>query len=167
MSNVFHEAGFWYTVSFVLFFVIFGPKIWKPVVQVLDARANRIRVELDEAARLRREAEQMLEDATREREQAHAEANALMEQTRKQAEELAVRARTEAEDMLQRREQMARDRISAAERAAIDEVRAAAVDVAFESARLVMGEGVDAGTAASMVDKAIADLPTALSARAA
>ncbi len=167
MSNLFHEPVFWFAVSFVLFFVIFGAKIWKPLAALLDARADQIRVELDEAARLRREAEQMLEDATREREQAYAEANALIEQTRKQAEDLAARARQDAEDMLRRREQMAKDRIAAAERAALEEVRAAAVDAAFDGARLVIQQSLPAQTSSDMVDSAIAGLPAALSARAA
>lgn len=165
--TIFQQAGFWYAISFVLFFVIFGPKIWKPLRELLDARADRIRIELEEAARLRREAEQMREDATREREQAYAEANAVVEQARKQAEDIAAKARLEAEEMLSRREQMARDRISAAERAAVEEVRAAAVDAAFKSARLVIEESVNAQSTVSMIDKAIADLPASLTARAA
>ncbi|GBR10997.1 F0F1 ATP synthase subunit B [Acetobacter oeni] len=167
MSNLLLEPVFWFAVSFVLFFVIFGPKIWKPLAGMLDARADQIRVELDEAARLRREAEQMLEDATREREQAYAEASALIEQSRKQAEDLANKARLDAEDMLRRREQMAKDRIAAAERTALEDVRAAAVDAAFEGARLVMQQSIPAQTSTDLVDSAIAGLPTALSPRAA
>ena len=164
--TIFQEAGFWYAVSFVLFFVIFGSKIWKPLTSLLDARAERIRVELEESARLRREAEQMREDAMREREQAYAEASAVVEQARKHAEDLAAKARIDAEEMLRRREQMARDRISAAERAAVEEVRAAAVEVAFESARRVLAETVDQKVDTAFVDKAIADLPSALTAPA-
>lgn len=165
--SIFQQAGFWYATSFVLFFAVFGPKIWKPLTQLLDARADRIRVELEEAARLRREAEQMREDAMREREQAYAEANAVVEQARKQAEDMAAKARLDAEEMLRRREQMARDRISAAERAAVEEVRAAAVEAAFGSARRVIGETIDAQSASAFIDKAIADLPASLTAHAA
>lgn len=167
MSNIFFEPIFWFAVSFVLFFVIFGRKLWKPLTALLDARADQIRLELDEAARLRREAEQMLEDATREREQAYAEANALIEQTHQQAQELAEKARLEAEDMLRRREQMAKDRIAAAERAAVDEVRAAAVDAAFESAKDVIGKTLTQDQSASLVSDALRSLPDALRSREA
>ena len=119
MSGIFHEAGFWVAVSFVLFFVLVGKKIWGPIATILDSRANRIREELDEAARLRREAEQMLEDATRDREQALAEAKSYVEQAHQQAAEMAQKARAEAEAAVQRHEQMARDRIAAVERAAV------------------------------------------------
>lgn len=162
--SILQEAGFWYAVSFVLFFVIFGPKVWKPLAGLLDARAERIRLELEESARLRREAEQMREDAMREREQAFAEANAVVEQAKKQAEDLANKARLDAEEMLRRREQMAQDRIAAAERAAVEVIRAAAVDAAFDAAHAIMSKTVMADT---LVDQAISDLPVALNARAA
>lgn len=167
MSGIFHEAGFWFAVSFVLFFAFFWRRLWTPITAVLDSRAARIRSELDESAQLRREAEQMLEDATREREQALVEARSMVEQSLHHAAELAEKARAEAEAAVQRHEQMARDRIAAVERAAIKEVRQAAVDVAVEAARGVIGQSLDPKKAEELVDRAIADLPSALARRVA
>lgn len=167
MSGIFHEAGFWVAVSFVLFFVLVGKKIWLPITTVLDSRANRIREELDEAARLRREAEQMLEDATRDREQALAEAKSYVEQAHQQAAEMAQKARAEAEAAVQRHEQMARDRIAAVERAAVKEVRQLAIDVALQAANGVIPQTLDEQKAAGLVDQALAGLPAALARKAA
>lgn len=167
MSGIFHEAGFWVAVSFVLFFVFFGRKVWAPITTILDSRAARIRQELDESAQLRREAEQMLEDATRERELALVEAKTMVEQSLKHAAELAEKARAEAEAAVQRHEQMARDRIAAVERAAVKEVRQAAVDVAIEAARGVLAQSLDEQKAGALVDQAIANLPGALARHAA
>lgn len=167
MNGIFHEAGFWVAVSFVLFFVFFGRKLWAPITTILDSRAARIREELDEAARLRREAEQMLEDATREREQALAEAKSVIEQSRQHAAAAAEKARAEAEDMVKRHEQMARDRIAAVERAAVKEVRQAAIDVAVEASRGVIADSLSAQSATCLIDGAIAGLPAALARRAA
>ncbi|MDG6093824.1 ATP synthase F0 subunit B [Acetobacter sp. AN02] len=167
MSSLFHEAGFWFAVSFVLFFVLFGKKVWTPLAAMLDSHANRVRQDLDEAARLRREAEQMLEDATRDREHALAEAQATIEQARKHAADLAWKARSEAEELLSRREQQAKDRIAAAERAALEDVRAAALEAAFDAARRVMSDSVAGGTDERLIDEAMTALPVALSGRAA
>ncbi|GAB3587070.1 ATP synthase subunit b [Acetobacter peroxydans] len=167
MSGIFHEAGFWVAVSFVLFFVLVGKKIWTPLAAILDSRADRIRKELDEAADLRREAEQMLEDATREREHALAEARSLIEQSRKQAQDIALKARQEAEDAVKRHEQMARDRIAAVERAALKEVRQLAIDVAVEAAHDVIPQTLDTKSGSALVDQALAGLPKALAAHAA
>ncbi|WP_210419348.1 F0F1 ATP synthase subunit B [Acetobacter vaccinii] len=164
---MFHEAGFWVAVSFVLFFVLVGKKLWTPIAAVLDSRAELIRRELDEAARLRREAEQMLEDATREREQALAEARSMVEQSRKQAEDMAAKARAEAEAAVQRHEQMARDRISAVERAALKEVRQLAIDAAVDAAHAIIPQTLDDKAASALVDQALAGLPAAMARQAA
>lgn len=162
-----HEPRFWTAVAFFLFFVLFGRKIWAPLAIALDARAERIRADLDEAARLRREAEQMLEDATRERETALAEARALVEHSLAEASRIAENARLEAEAVAARREQMARDRIAASERSAVREVRQVAIDVAVQATRDALALALPAETGQQIVDRSIADLPAALSHRAA
>ncbi|ACI51650.1 H+transporting two-sector ATPase B/B' subunit [Gluconacetobacter diazotrophicus PA1 5] len=162
-----HEPRFWSAVAFVLFFVLFGKKLWTPLAAALDSRADRIRADLDEAARLRREAEQMLEDATRERETAMVEARALVEHSLIEAARIADEARREAEAVATRREQMARDRIAASERSAVREVRQVAIDVAIQATRDVLATALPAGADHAIVDRAIADLPSALSHRAA
>lgn len=167
MNGIFHEAGFWVAVSFVLFFVFFGRKLWTPIVTILDSRAERIRQDLDEAARLRREAEQMLEDATRDREQALAEAKTMVEQSLRHAAEVAEQARKDAEAAVKQHEQSARDRISAVERAATREVRQAAIDVAIKASRQVVAESLKEDGASALVDRAISDLPAALARPAA
>ncbi len=86
---MFHDQRFYVAISFILFFLFFGRKLWAAIAAVLDARADQVRSNLDEASRLRREAEKMLEDATREREQALAESRALIERSRAEAASIA------------------------------------------------------------------------------
>ena len=167
-----HESFFadprsWVAIAFVIFFVLFGKKIWGALTAILDKRADSIRTELAEAERLRSEAEAMLKDADQRRSTALAEAQALIEGAKREAARLAAEALTEAEAAAQRRERMAMDRISAAEKAAVDQVRQAAAEVAATAARSVIAETLSADAAAAIVDKAIAQLPTALASQAA
>ena len=167
-----HESFFadprsWVAIAFVIFFVIFGKKIWAALTAMLDKRAETIRVELAEAERLRSEAEAMLKDAEARRTTALAEAEALIAGAKREAERLAAAALAEAEQSAQRRERMAMDRISAAEKAAVDEVRLAAADIAASAARIVIAETLSADASGAIVDKAIAQLPQALSGKAA
>ena len=64
----------WVAVAFVLFFVLFGKMLWKALASMLDSRSAAVRSELEEAARLRREAEAMLKDAEKRRADALSEA---------------------------------------------------------------------------------------------
>ena len=50
----FAEPRNWVIIAFVLFFVLFGRKLWSALAKMLDDRAAKVRTELDEAARLRR-----------------------------------------------------------------------------------------------------------------
>jgi F-type H+-transporting ATPase subunit b len=162
LVSPFVQSVFWVFVAFVIFFVIFGRRLWSVIAGMLDARANAVRAELDEATRLRQEAEAMLKDAASRREAALAEAKSLLEAAKAEAERIAAFAATEAEEAARRRERMAIARIEAAEKAAITEVRIAATDVATHVAAEVIQRELDATADAALVNRAIAALPAAL-----
>jgi F-type H+-transporting ATPase subunit b len=166
-----HEESFiteprtWVALAFIIFFVLFGRRLWSAVAGMLDDRAARVRTELEEAARLRREAEAMLRDAEQRRAQALAEAKGLIEGAQAEAARVSAAAMAEAEASAKRREQMAIDRIAAAEKAAVDEVRLTAAEVATVAARQVIAEGLSMDADARLIDHAITQLPSALAQR--
>jgi F-type H+-transporting ATPase subunit b len=157
-----HNPEFWVLVSFVIFFALFGSRLWASVAGLLDRRTESVRAELAEAQRLRHEAEAMLANAQREREQALAEAKDILARSHAEAARLAEAANAEAEAAAARRERMAMDRIAAAEKAAVVEVRQAAADVAIKAAAQVIGQGLGEQAEKDIVDSAIASLPRAL-----
>jgi F-type H+-transporting ATPase subunit b len=163
----FGEPRNWVLIAFILFFLIFGRKLWAALAALLDDRAAKVRAELDEAARLRQEAEAMLRDAEKRRKEALREAQALIAGAKTEAERVAAAAAAEAEASAKRREQMAVDRIAAAEKAAVDEVRLTAAEVATVAARQVIAEGLSAEADAHLIDHAITQLPSALAGRRA
>jgi F-type H+-transporting ATPase subunit b len=166
-ESFFADPRNWVLIAFILFFVFFGRKIWAVFVQLLDDRAARVRAELDEASRLRREAEAMLNDAEKRRTEALAEAKALIEGAHAEAARVAAATTADAEASARRREQMALDRIAAAEKSAVDDVRVAAATVATVAARQVIAEGLSADSDSRLIDHAITQLPAALTARRA
>lgn len=163
----FAEPSHWVVLAFFLFFIIFGKKLWGALAGMLDARAASVRAELDEAARLKSEAEAMLKDAEATRAKAQADAKSLIEGAAAEAARVAEATRAEAESSAKRREQMALDRIAAAQKQAVDEVRTAAAELATIAARQVIAEGLSPEFSAALIDQAIAQLPAALAARRA
>ena len=129
------DPKFWVAVSFVIFLALVGRKLWSVLTEALDARAERVRAELAEAARLRSEAEAMLKQAEADRAAALREAEAMVASARAEAERAGAAAAAEAEAAAKRRERMAMERIGAAEASALAEVRAAAAEVATAAAR--------------------------------
>lgn len=168
-----HESFFadprtWVAVAVVIFFALFGARLWKELCAALDKHGASVRAELDEASRLRKEAEQMLTDAKLRREQALSDAKALLESAHAEAMRVGEQARADAEATGKRRERMAMDRIAAAEKAAVTEVRVAAAEIATRAAAEVIRGEFTAETDAAVIDRAISGLPAALSrARAA
>ncbi len=164
-----HETSFWaeprtwVLIAFIIFFILFGRRLWTVIARMLDNRAVLVREELEEAARLRQEAEAMLRDAQQRREAALSEARAMLENASAEAAQVAAQARADAEAAMRRRERMATERIQAAESAAVADVRRAAVDVATQAAAEVLGSSLGAGTDTALVDRAISGLPAALS----
>jgi F-type H+-transporting ATPase subunit b len=166
-ESFFQDPRNWVLVAFILFFVLFGRKLWAALATMLDDRAATVKAELEEAARLRREAETMLREAEAARTQALADAKALIEGAKAEAQRVSAAAAAEAEGAARRRKQMAEDRIAAAEKAAIDEVRYTAAEVATVAARQVLAEGLTAQADAHLIDNAIMQLPAALASRRA
>lgn len=163
-----HGEGFfsnphsWVAIAFVIFFLLFGSKIWAALTAMLDKRADDIKAELAEAQRLRAEAEAMMKDAKARRDSALSEAKKLLDGAKAEAARLAAAAAAEAEASAARRERMAMDRIAAAEKAAVDEVRLAAADIAARAAETVIRDTLSGSASAALVDNAIAGLPAAL-----
>ena len=166
-AGFFADPANWVLIGFILFFVLFGKKLWGALAGMLDERAATVKAELEEAAKLRREAEAMLRDAEAQRASALADAKALIDGARAEATRVAAAATADAEAAAKRREQMALDRIAAAEKAAVDEVRLLAADIATTAARQVIADGLTPEAGAALIDTAIANLPNALASRRA
>jgi F-type H+-transporting ATPase subunit b len=153
-----HDPTFWVLVAFALFVV----GVWKPgskaITQMLDDRAEKIRTDLDRAAKLREEAQALLADYQKKQRDALNEAEAIMAQAKAEAERLSAQAAADLETSLKRREQLALQRIAQAEQQAMADVRAAAVDVAVAATGKLLAEKLDAGRQDALIDGAIKEL---------
>jgi F-type H+-transporting ATPase subunit b len=163
MMELLHDHEFWVLLGFVIFVAL----IWRVAARAigggLDARAERIRQQIDEAAKLRAEAEAMLRDAEQRQKAALQEATALLEHAKQEAARLKDQASKDIAALLERRRRAAVDKIGQAEAAAIGEVRQYAVDVAIAATRQVLTQQVQGALADRMVEQAIAELPRRLS----
>lgn len=159
---MFYTAEFWVLVSFIIFVALVGRKVWAMLTGILDSRAERIRQELDEAQRLREDAQSTLATYQRKQRDALKDAEEIVARAREEAERLRRQAETDLEASLKRREQQAMDRIAQAEATALAEVRNLTVDLAVAASRRLLTEGMDEARQKALVDQAIADLPKAL-----
>ena len=152
-------ATIWATVALFIFLgIVAYLKVPASIGKALDARADKIRNELEEARKLREEAQQVLAEYQRKRKEAEAEAGDIVATAKREAESIKTEAKQKAEDYVARRTSMAEQKIAQAERDAVNEVRATAVDIAVEAARSVLGSKVDAATASNLFKSSLAEV---------
>lgn len=163
-----HEADegwpteIWLVVALIVLFAIAFRTAKRAILGALDARSARIKAELDDAQRLREEAQSALAGFQRRQRDAMTEAEAIIAHAREDAERIRQQALTDLEQLLKRREKLAMDRIALAEANAAAEVRNTAVDVAITASRRLITESLDQKKAQTLIDEAIADLPQRL-----
>jgi F-type H+-transporting ATPase subunit b len=152
-------AEFWVAVAFGVFLLILlYYRVPKLIAKSLDARAEAIRKELDEARRLREEAQTLLADYQKRHRNVGQEADAIVDQARREAEAFAHETRISLKDTLERRTKQAEEKIARAETQAVDEVRAAAIEVAMAAAERILREKTAGAGGASLIDQGIRDL---------
>ncbi|MER8545476.1 F0F1 ATP synthase subunit B [Mesorhizobium sp. M0684] len=156
-------ATLWATVALVIFLgIAIYIKVPGMIAKTLDARADKISSELEEARRLREEAQQLLGQYQRKRKEAEQEAAAIVAAAKREADMLAAEAHKKTEDYVARRTALAEQKIGQAEREAIGEVRASAVDIAVEAARALLAGKIDAKAGADLFNASLQDLKSKL-----
>jgi F-type H+-transporting ATPase subunit b len=160
--ELFHDPEFWVLVAFLIVviggFIKVGPSIGKS----LDDRAERIKTELDEAQRLREDAERTLAEFQRKQRDALKEAEDIIAHAKSEAERIGIQAGLDLDAMLERRTKQAEEKIAQEEAKAVADVRNTAIDVAIAAARQIIVEQMDAKTGGALIDSAIAALPQQL-----
>ncbi|QQS11262.1 MAG: F0F1 ATP synthase subunit B [Rhodospirillales bacterium] len=159
---IYATPEFWVAVAFVIFV---GLVVWKARAAIgaaLDKRGETIRRQIEEAEKLRAEAQAMLTEYEAKRRDAVKEAEGIVAQARAEAERMKVRAQADLEASIKRSEKLALDRIAQAEAQATADVRNAAVTAAIGATGALLRERLAAGHGAELVDQAIAELPKRL-----
>ena len=159
----FFDAPFWALVSLILFFgVIIYMKVPGSLGGSLDKRATTIRDELEQAKKLREEAEALLKEYQRKARAAETEAGEIVEQARREAAALAAEGKRRMEEYVTSRTRLAEQKISQAEAQAVQEVRAVSADVAIAAAEKLLGQRVKGEGGAALVARSIDDVKSKL-----
>lgn len=154
-----HYDAFWVAVAFFAFIgVLLYFKVPGIVSKQLDGRADRIRNELEEAQKLREDAQAMFADYQRRQRDALTTAEEIITKAKEDAELIRKQSEAELTASLARRQELAEFKIRQAEEKALAEVQSIAVDVAITAAEKLMKDNIKAKDATSLIDQSIKDL---------
>jgi F-type H+-transporting ATPase subunit b len=153
------DATGWVSLAMaVLIAVLIWKKVPAAIGGILDKQIAEIRNQLDEASKLRKEAEALKAEYEAKIASAAKDAEALRARAQEDAAQAIEDAKAHAADLITRRQKMAEDKIAAAERTAIADIRAQTVRAATAAATSLITQKHDAKADTAMVDQAIKQL---------
>ncbi len=153
---MFKDPETWVAIAFLLFAALmFYFKVPGKVTKLLDGRADAIARELEEARKLRAEAEAILADYKRRAETAEAEAAAILAQAEREAAAYAKEAREAFDEAITRRLGVAEQKIKLEEEKARKQIRAQAASLAISAAEHLIEQKVTGPVAENMVSASL------------
>ena len=143
-------------IGFVIFVgILIYYKVPGMLTRRLDARAVRIKAELDEARALREEAQSLLASYERKQKEIQVQAEEIVAAARREGENSVAAAKEDIRKSVARRLRTATEQIDAAEQAAVRQIRDRAVSIAAAAAAEVMRERISKSDADALIDRSI------------
>jgi F-type H+-transporting ATPase subunit b len=157
------STTFWAGLSTVVFVgAVLYKKVHHKIADMLDARADEIRKQIEEAKSLRDEAETILLEYQRKQRDAEKEAADMVAQAEDDAALMLEAAKGDVAELIERRTVSAKEKIAQAEATAVKEIQAVAVNVAVEAATAVLADTLKGKAGKSLTDAAINDVESKL-----
>jgi F-type H+-transporting ATPase subunit b len=142
----------WVAIAFMVFAgAVIYLKVPGKVLELLDQRSDAIAKELEEARKLRIEAEAILADYKRRAANTDAEAAAILEQAEREASAYAQEARAAFDETMTRRMAVAEQKIKLEEEKARKQIRAQAAELAVAAAEHLIQQKVTGQVAENMI----------------
>lgn len=157
LAEQLHDTHFWVLLATIIFVIVAFAKGKEPILAMLDLRSAKIKADLQEAARLRAEAEKLLADMQKQHRDAIQTSQKIIDTAKETAARMTAEADTKGKDSLERRENQLMERIARAEAAAVQELREQAADLAAKAAEILVQESMSK-RGPKLVDEAIADI---------
>ena len=153
--STFTEQVFWFVVLFAIFYLLMSRLALPRLTSVLEARRSRIDEDLEQAQKLKADAEKTLQDFEKLMSDARAQAYDIQAEARQSIAAHAAERQTEVEAVLAREAVEAEKRIQTSIDAAMTEIKTLAVEPAVAIVDRVAGIKVSAEDAATAVDSAL------------
>lgn len=132
------HPSFWVGLSTIAFFILIAKPVGRAIAKMLDERSAKIEKELNEAKRLRDEAEDLLASYKEQQEVALREAKEIVEHAKQQADAFLTRAREELKHSINKRIQSADKKIAQLEEGMLSDIKKEAVHQAITAVRSLL-----------------------------
>lgn len=154
---MFNET-FWVAVAFFIFIgMVFRP-VGRLLGAALDKRAEKIKSDLDEAEKVKEDAQALLVNYQRKHKESTEEAEEIIARAKSEAERIVASAKARVEEEIAKKTEIALQKIAQAEAAVVNEIKNNAIDITLSAARSIIVENLDRESAEEIIHQAISGI---------
>ena len=153
------DLAIWTLVIFGLLLLILMKFAWKPIIQGLDQREQSIAGSIDEAQRIKQDAQKILADYEQKLSAAADEVREMLEEARRDADSTHQRIVNEAQEAATEEKSRALREIELAKNQALEELLQESVNRAFDLAGQIVGRDLKTEDHARLIKDTLENLP--------
>jgi F-type H+-transporting ATPase subunit b len=148
----------WTIVVFVISMLILRRLVFPRIGEALDKRAKTIEGEIDAAAKLREEADEILDEYRERLKEARAQSDEIVQRARQTAEAHEKEAKEEGREMIAEATKRAQREIEVASKRALDDLRREVADLTIMATEKVTRKTLDDADQRRLVEEALGEL---------
>ena len=150
----------WVAIGFVLFILmLIYFKVPGQIAKILDNRAEKIKNELDEAKKLREEAQAILADFQKKNKEAEKSAKALIDEAKKIAKNYEKEAKSKFDENMKRRKKLLDEKLKRAEIEALNQIKNDITDIVFDAIdKSLSNNNINKDTSDRIIDNGIKEI---------
>ena len=133
----------WVLIAFILFFVLVGKKLWSVITTNLDQRKKMIENELNEAKKLREEAQAELNASLKKQKEINKQVLDIINEAKSSAKQIEVDALKKSDIIIKRKEEQAKQKINNAQIEAINNIKNISAELSVKSAKAYIQKELD------------------------
>jgi F-type H+-transporting ATPase subunit b len=149
----------WHTVNFLLLLFLLSKLLYRPVLKMLDERAERIRESLERAEQVQAQAERDEQERRTQTDDARRQVQTMLTQATAMAEQVKAEARQAAQEEARRIVERAQTEAAAEREQAMAELRQQVADISILAAERVVRANLDSQTNRRIVEEFLTELP--------
>ena len=133
----------WVLIAFILFFVLVGKKLWSALTTNLDQRKKMIENELNEAKKLREEAQAELNASLKKQKEINKQVLDIINDAKSTAKQIEADAIKKSDIIIKRKEDQAKQKINNAQIEAINNIKNISAELSVKSAKVYIQNELD------------------------
>ena len=133
----------WVLIAFILFFVLVGKKLWSALTTNLDQRKMMIENELNEAKKLREEAQAELNASLKKQKEINKQVLDIINDAKSTAKQIEADALKKSDIIIKRKEEQAKQKINNAQVEALNNIKNISAELSVKSAKVYIQNELD------------------------